>query len=122
MIPNFEPYLSGAPKGHGVEPPGLVRDFTSCIYARAARLRMSPLDFLIMSIAFVLMGLETARDATEHSQASFLRKRTLPLRWPDRRMCRCGALARVAALSILKVMDVGFSIAVPANSMACRLA
>ena len=23
MIPNFEPYLSGAPKGHGVEPPGL---------------------------------------------------------------------------------------------------
>lgn len=98
----------------GEPPAGALsrRSFSTCLFARAARENQSFLDVLIMYFAFVLLAVDTAWDAREQSRADFVRARALPVRLPSTPSA-AGAL-HMWACALVKILAVGFSVAVPA--------
>lgn len=96
----------------GVAPDGMRRDFSTCLYARAARIEMSPLDMIIMVVAWVLLATAAVSDGNEQNQADFLRTRAVPMFVPNPRSA--SSLIKCAACMAIHFMNVFFRIAVPA--------
>ena len=87
------------------------RVFDSCLYARESQQKMSLLDLLILLVAFMLLGLEAARDQREQTEARFLAMLSCP--W-SRPTCTIGSISMCLARCCMKFLDTIFSLGVPA--------
>ena len=87
------------------------RVFDSCLYARESQQKMSLLDILILLVAFMLLGLEAARDQREQTEARFLAMLSCP--W-SRPTCTIGSISMCLARCCMKFLDTIFSLGVPA--------
>ena len=82
-----------------------------CLFASLASSKMAVLDWIILIMAFLLLALKLSQDAREMSSAHSALSIMCPwepLEW------RRGSLARAASISLLHVIQVFFSQAVPA--------
>ncbi len=90
-----------------------VLTYESCVYARAAGADQGFLDELIVQVAFMLLAVQVANDAAEHSTASSVRFKCLPWKIPG---SRAGTAALLACKFMLNFLGMCFEKVVPALS------